>query len=92
MTRANFLAASTLVVLAIASPVKAQSGSGGGTTSGTGGGTRGTAPSRSALPNSDAHHLLGGFPVRLAGRRADSSDGNGQRRSVLATLAGDRRQ
>jgi hypothetical protein len=53
MTRANFIAASTLVVLAAASPAMAQTRSGSGTTSGTSGGkTRGTAPSRSALPNS----------------------------------------
>ena len=58
----------------------------------SGWGTRGTAPSRSTPPKLRAHHLLGGLTVRLAGRRADSSDGHGQRGGVLAALAGDRRQ
>jgi hypothetical protein len=50
MTRLNFIAASAFMALAAASPVMAQGGTGGrGTTSG---GTRGTAPSRSTLPNS----------------------------------------
>src|SRR5580765_4009124 len=50
MTRLNIIAASAFMALAAASPVMAQGGTGGrGTTSG---GTRGTAPSRSTLPNS----------------------------------------
>jgi hypothetical protein len=63
MTRYNFIAASTLLVLAAAAPVVAQSGGGrttGTGTSGTGtrstgtsgGGSKGTAPSRSTLPSS----------------------------------------
>jgi hypothetical protein len=63
MTRYNFIAASTLLVLAAAAPVVAQSGggrttgtgtSGSGTrsTSTSGGGSKGTAPSRSTLPSS----------------------------------------
>ena len=53
MTRYNLIAASALMALVAAAPAMAQTRSGSGTTSGTSGGrTRGTAPSRSALPSS----------------------------------------